>query len=133
MICAETLKILCVDDEPNILSTLRRFFRKDNYQILTAGSATEALMQLEDHAQVALIISDFRMPGANGIEFLKNVKIQYPQTVGILLTGYADLIMVEEALDLRVIYRHVKKPWKREELRVAVNDALGHYLENRCS
>lgn len=120
----ERIKILCVDDEPNILRTLQRFFRKDGFQVLTAASAAEAMLVLKEQGPVQVIISDFRMPGLNGVEFLKRVKLSCPATVGILLSGFSDLPMVAAAIDEQCVYRQLAKPWDREEMRQTVAEAL---------
>ncbi|WP_240538408.1 EAL domain-containing protein [Rhodoferax sp. PAMC 29310] len=82
--------ILVVDDEPNIVSSLKRLFRKDGHQILTAGSGPEGLDVLSKH-KVDIIISDQRMPGMTGVEFLRAAKVNYPDTIRIVLSGYTEL------------------------------------------
>jgi len=118
------IRILCVDDEPYILTTLQRFFRKDNYEILLAASAQQGLSLLKEQGPVHIVLSDYRMPGLNGVEFLLQVHQLWPRTVGILLSGYADLSVVTSAMELDFIFRHLPKPWSRAELRAAINDAL---------
>ena len=82
--------ILCVDDEPNILSALRRLFRPKGYKVLVAESG-KAGLELLQNEQVDLVISDMRMPEMDGAQFLEHVRAQWPETVRILLTGYADV------------------------------------------
>lgn len=118
------IRILCVDDEPYILSTLQRFFRKDDFEILVANSAENGLNLLKEKGPVNIVVSDYRMPGLNGVEFLLQIKQLWPQTVGILLSGYADLANVTSAMQLDFIFRHLPKPWSRTELRKAITDAL---------
>lgn len=120
----KSVRILCVDDEPYILSTLQRFFRKDNFEILVANSAENGLNLLKERGPVNIVVSDYRMPGLNGVEFLLQVHQIWPQTVGILLSGYADLTNVTSAMELDFIYRYLPKPWSRTELREAIKDAL---------
>jgi two-component system probable response regulator PhcQ len=126
-------KILIVDDEENILNSLKRLFRKEPYEILTAGSGEEGLKIL-DHQQVDLIVSDLKMPEMNGIEFLKKAKEKNPVPLRIMLTGHADLKSVIAAIDQGEIYRFLLKPWDDEELKMTVRQALDYYhlwKENR--
>jgi DNA-binding NtrC family response regulator len=118
-------KIMIVDDEPANLRTLERLFRSD-YQVVTAPSGAEALALLEHH-DVALLISDQRMPAMTGIELMmKTVGIR-PQMVKILLTGYTDVSALIEALNSGLVYRYLTKPWNNDELRLTVSRALEHY------
>src|SRR6267142_1647782 len=118
-------KIMIVDDEPVNLRTLERLFRQD-YQVVTAQSGAEALTLLEQH-DVALLISDQRMPEMTGIELMKNTVALRPQMVRILLTGYTDVSALIEAINCGLVYRYLTKPWNNDELRVAVSRALEHY------
>lgn len=123
-----TVKILCVDDEPNMLKTLQRSLRKDGFKILVADSAQKGLDILRESGPVQVIISDFRMPGINGVNFLREVHRCWPETVGILVSGFADLPVVTSALDECFIFRHISKPWGRNELKDAIDAALDHHL-----
>ncbi len=118
------MRILCVDDEPYILTTLQRFFRKDNFEVLFASSAEKGLRLLQEQGPMHIILSDYRMTGLNGVEFLQQVHQLWPQTVGILLSGYADESVVASAMSEDCVFRHISKPWTREELRGAIDDAL---------
>ena len=126
--------VLLVDDEPNILSALRRVLRRDGYEILTAQSGEEAL-EILAHQTVMVILSDQRMPNMTGTEFLSRVKILHPRTVRIILSGYADLNSITEAINKGEIYKFRTKPWDDEELRNDVREAFIHYeaLERRKS
>ena len=118
-------KIMIVDDEPANLRTLERLFRSD-YQVVTAPSGAEALALLDQH-DVALLISDQRMPAMTGIELMiKTVAIR-PQMVKILLTGYTDVGALIEALNSGLVYRYLTKPWNNDDLRLTVSRALEHY------
>jgi two-component system probable response regulator PhcQ len=126
-------KILIVDDEENILNSLKRLFRKEPYEILTAISGEEGLKILDDH-QVDLIISDLKMPEMSGIEFLKKAKQKNPVPLRIMLTGHADLKSIIEAIDQGEIYRFLLKPWDDEEMKMTIKQALDYYYlrkENR--
>jgi len=118
-------KIMIVDDEPVNLRTLERLFRRD-YQVVTAQSGAEALTLLQDH-DVALLISDQRMPEMTGIELMKNTVTLRPQMVKLLLTGYTDVSALIEAINCGLVYRYLTKPWNNEDLRLAVTRGLEHY------
>lgn len=120
-----TYKILIVDDEPANLRLMERLFRRD-YQVVTALSGKEALELLKQH-DVALIISDQRMPGMTGIEFLKSAAELRRQTVRIILTGYTDVNALVEAINSGVVYKYVTKPWLNEDLQQTVKRGLENY------
>lgn len=116
-------KLLFVDDEQNILSALRRLFRPAGYDICVAGSAEEGLQILENQ-HIDLVVSDMRMPQMDGAEFLKRVAKTWPDTVRILLTGYADLSSTIAAINDGHIYRYVSKPWEDSDLKLTVQHAM---------
>ncbi len=123
----EGIKILCVDDEQNVLNALRRLFLDNDYAIFSAASGQEGLNILaQEHAQI--IISDYRMPGMNGVEFLKEVCKLRPDTVRIVLSGYADAAAIVSAVNEGQIYKFVPKPWNDDELRVTVANAVERYF-----
>jgi two-component system NtrC family sensor kinase len=127
----EPIRILCVDDEAFMLSSLRRFFLDDDFEILTAASAREGLAVMRRHAPVQLILSDYRMPEENGLEFLRQVAGAWPDTVGMILSGYADLSAVSRALENREVFRFIAKPWEVAELKTAIAEALAFYRDRR--
>lgn len=116
-------RILCVDDEANILSSLRRLFRQNGFSISIAPSGAEGLKFLETET-FDLVISDMRMPEMDGARFLEQVFLRYPETVRILLTGYADISSTIEAVNKGQIYRYVSKPWNDMDLLHTVRQAL---------
>lgn len=116
-------RLLCVDDEPNILSALRRLFRPHGYDVTLAGSAAEGLALLGEQA-VDLVISDMRMPEMSGAQFLEQVHLRWPDTMRILLTGYADIASTIDAVNKGQIFRYVSKPWSDEDLLLTVRQAL---------
>ena len=120
-----TYKIMIVDDEPANVRTLERLFRPI-YQVITAASGAEALASLEQH-DVALMISDQRMPLMTGIELMTKTVAIRPQMVKILLTGYTDVGAIIEALNSGLVYRYLTKPWNNDDLRTTVTRALEHY------
>ncbi|WP_035056499.1 HD domain-containing phosphohydrolase [Andreprevotia chitinilytica] len=115
--------ILCVDDEVNILSALRRLFRSSGYRILIAEGGAAGLEVLANE-KVDLIISDMRMPGMSGAEFLSAALERWPDIVRILLTGYADIQSTIEAINRARISRYVSKPWDDAEMLRIVDEAL---------
>lgn len=123
----EMIKILCVDDEKNVLKSLRRLFMdEDNYDIMIAESGEAGLEILEEEGDVQLVVSDYRMPGMNGVEFLAQVYERWPETIRIVLSGFADTSAVVEAINTGQIYKFIPKPWNDEELKTAVSTALEH-------
>jgi response regulator RpfG family c-di-GMP phosphodiesterase len=118
-------KILIVDDEPANLRMLERLFRED-YEPVTAGSGAEAIEMLS-HFDVAVIISDQRMPGMTGIEFLQRAAEMRQQTVRIILTGYTDVADLVAAINSGVIYKYITKPWVNVDLMQTVQRAVEHY------
>ncbi len=115
--------LLLVDDEANILASLRRLFRPLGYKVLTAESGAAGLGVLEQEA-VDLVISDMRMPQMDGAQFLARVAERWPQVVRILLTGYADLSSTVDAINKGHIYGYFSKPWEDNEIKLAVQHAL---------
>lgn len=122
--CAHT--ILCVDDEINILHSVKRLLRKENYQILTASSATEALKILETNP-VHLLLADQRMPGMNGTELLAVVKERYPDAIRIILSGYTDVDSITESINKGHVYKFFLKPWEDQNLKLEIQKALDQY------
>lgn len=122
-------KILIVDDEPANLRVLDRLFRSQ-YEVLTAPSGADAFELLQHH-DVALLITDQRMPEMTGIELLKKTVPLRPRMVRIILTGYTDVDALVEAINCGHVYRYVSKPWNNDELRLTVKRALEHYETNK--
>ncbi len=118
-------KIMVVDDEPANLRLLERLFRND-YEIVLAESGAEALRLLQQH-DVALILTDQRMPDMNGIELLQRTASLRPHMVRIILTGYTDIDTLVEAINSGLVYKYVTKPWNNEELRLTISRAVEHY------
>lgn len=115
--------ILCVDDEPSILSALRRLFRAHGFQVLAAESGQAGLALLE-HEAVDLVISDMRMPGMDGVVFLEHVRQRWPDILRLLLTGYADITSIMGAINRGEIYRYIAKPWDDNDIILIVQGAL---------
>ncbi|MDT5121736.1 MAG: hypothetical protein QOC96_1218 [Acidobacteriota bacterium] len=122
-------KIMIVDDEPANLRLLERLFRRD-YQVIPAASGEEALELLGQH-DVALLITDQRMPGMTGIELLQRTVSLRPHMVRIIITGYTDVGVLVEAINCGHVYKYVTKPWDNTALRLTVERALEHYETNK--
>lgn len=120
-----TRTLLLVDDEQNILAALKRLLRRDGYQILAASSGQEGLDLLAQN-EVDVIVSDQRMPGMTGVEFLRTAKGLYPNTVRIVLSGYTELQSVTDAVNEGAIYKFLTKPWDDELLRGHIEEAFRH-------
>lgn len=118
--------ILLVDDEENITASLVRLLCQDGYRVLTANGADAALELLASN-KVGVILTDQRMPKMTGVELLSRVKDLYPETVRMVLSGYADLTSVTEAVNQGAIYKFLTKPWNNEMLRANVHEAFMHY------
>lgn len=121
---SENVKILCVDDERNVLRALERIFLDDDYEILIANSGEEGLETLRENPGVQVVISDYRMPGMNGVDFLRQVCNQCPETIRIVLSGYADTAAVVAAINEGQIYKFIPKPWNDDELRQTIGTAI---------
>jgi len=116
-------RVLCVDDEANILSALRRLFRPCGYVVTVAASGEEGLAIL-DQAPFDLVISDMRMPGMSGAQFLEEVSTRWPDTMRLLLTGYADIDSTIDAVNTGPMFHYVSKPWDDKALLLIVRHAL---------
>jgi len=124
---AKKINILYVDDEENNLLSFKATFRIKHH-VLTALSGGEALKILANN-QVDIIITDQRMPEMTGVTFLEKVLENFPDPMRILLTGYADMSAVVDAVNKGKIFHYVTKPWNEEELELTINRAYAKYLE----
>lgn len=122
--------ILLVDDEENILNSLRRVLRTEPYRVQIANGGEQALEILRQQP-VDLVISDARMPGMDGATLLAEVQKHWPESMRILLTGYADINTTIRAINQGQIYRYISKPWEDEELRLSVRQALAFQHSER--
>jgi len=121
-----TNRLLLVDDEENILRSIKRVLRRGNWQVETASDGQQALEVFRTF-QPAVVISDFRMPGMNGVEFLSRVKELAPKTQRIMLTGHADQQAIEEAINRSEIFRFISKPWNDQQLVLTVTSAFEQF------
>ena len=124
-----TYKLLIVDDEMPNIRLLERLFQHD-YHCLTASSGEDAMSLLDQH-EVAVIITDQRMPQMTGIELLKRSADRRPHMVRILLTGYTDLDALVEAVNCGLVYMYVSKPWNNDDLKLRVGRAVEAYENNK--
>ena len=115
--------LLLVDDEEAILSSLRRLFRRDGYHLLTATSGAQGLALLAQQS-VDVILSDQRMPGMTGIDFMREARRRHPHTVRMTLSGYTDLESIIEAVNEGAVYKFLTKPWDDDLLRSHVSQAF---------
>ena len=117
--------VLYVDDEVNNLNSFKASFRRD-FEIYTASSAKEGRKILDSH-EIGVIITDQRMPGMTGIEFLESILPVYPDTIRILLTGFSDINAVMDAINRGQVYKYLVKPWQNDELKMYIENALEIY------
>ena len=117
--------LLLVDDEENIVSALKRLLRRDGYHVVTASNGPQGLQRLAEH-EVDVILSDQRMPGMTGVEFLRRAKELYPDTVRMVLSGYTELTSITDAINEGSIYKFLTKPWDDERLRMHIEEAFKH-------
>lgn len=123
------IDILYVDDEENNLVSFKATFRL-KYNVVIASSA-DAAMKILDTKSVEIIITDQRMPNMTGIEFLEKVIVKYPDPVRILLTGYADMSAVIDAVNKGKIFHYLSKPWKEQELDETIKKAYEVFKANK--
>ena len=120
--------VLFVDDEVSILNTLKRLLRNEEYNLLTAASAQEGL-ELLSQQPVDIVISDMRMPGVSGTEFLEKVKDKYPAIKRMIMSGYADLESVVSAINQGNISQFISKPWNNDALKQIVLNHLPNHQD----
>lgn len=120
------IKIIYVDDEENNLISFKATFRL-KYDILTAISAADAIKLLDQHPDIAVIITDQRMPNMTGVEFLQSIIEKHPLPMRILLTGYTDINALIEAVNHGKIHYYLSKPWSEEELDKSIQEAYAQY------
>ncbi len=119
-------KILYVDDELHNLTTFKETFRKE-YEVFTALSGDEGLNILRKEKDIALIITDQRMPHMTGVQFLEKTIPEFPDTIRMILTGFTDIEALIDAINTGRVYRYITKPWDENELRITLKRALEAY------
>jgi response regulator RpfG family c-di-GMP phosphodiesterase len=123
------INILYVDDEMNNLMSFKAAFRI-SYNVFTAISAKEA-MKILDSNDINIIITDQRMPDMTGVEFLESILDKHPDPIRLLLTGYADMNAVVDAINKGKIFHYLTKPWNEEELEMTIKRAYDVYLQRK--
>ena len=119
-------RVLFVDDDREVLKSFKRLFHREGLEVMTAEDSVQALELLKRYP-VQLVVSDQRMPGTNGIEFLSQVRERYPEVIRVLLTGYADLDAATGAINRGQVFRFLQKPWDDVDLRDTVYRALAYH------
>ncbi len=125
--------ILAVDDEKPILNSLKRSLRKEPYKLFTAESGAEGLEILATN-EIQMVISDQRMPNMSGTEFLSQVKNLYPDTIRVVLSGYAEAEAIVDSINRGEVFRFIGKPWEEDDLKAIIKQGLAHYnlvVQNR--
>lgn len=127
-----SINVLYVDDEVYNLTAFRAGFRR-SFNIFTAESAVKGreILETED---IHVIVTDQRMPVMTGIEFLESIIPEFPDPIRILLTGYADINAVIDAINKGQVYKYIQKPWTDDDLRINIEKAYEIYSlrkENR--
>src|SRR5512135_3139231 len=118
--------VLVVDDDEHVRRSLRRVLRRTGARFLEAPEAVTAL-EILAREPVHVVVSDYRMPGMDGVEFLRLVKERYPATQRVLLTGQADTSAIDEAVNRSEIFRFIWKPWDESHLLLTVQDAIDQF------
>lgn len=129
---ANESRILLVDDEPNVLRSLLRILR--DFEVTTFSSGEDALSAARE-TPFDVVISDYRMPGMNGVEFLIFFRAIQPDAIRMILTGYADLNGIQQAINDAGVFRFINKPWNPLEVVNAISRGLEHrniLMENRA-
>lgn len=121
------VRVLFVDDEENILGSLKRLMMDEEFEVLTADSGEKALKVLDNAEDVALIVSDQRMPGMTGADFLAQARVIAPEALRIMLTGYADINATIDAINKGGAYRYISKPWNDDEFLHTIRDGVQKY------
>jgi CheY-like chemotaxis protein len=119
-------KVLCVDDEPRVLDSLRRHLQ-DTYEVLTAASGAAGLDVLKQHRDVAVVVSDMRMPEMDGATFLRHTRVLRPSSVRVLLTGQADMSAAIKAINEGQIFRFLTKPCAPDQFLSVIGEAIRQY------
>ncbi len=119
-------RLLIVDDEDAILETMTYTF-EDDYEVLTANDPRRGLELLDKHTPIAVVITDQRMPGMTGVEFLTRVFEKHPTTTRIILTGFADMEAILQAINDGHVYAYISKPWEPDQLKQVVRRAMEYH------
>ncbi len=124
-----TLTVLVVDDDQGILHAVERTLRSLPVNVLMADSPAKAIGILNE-TQIAVVLSDYMMPGMNGLEFLSLVRNRWPDTVGVMMTACDDIRVAADAVNKRLVFAFITKPWETKALRQSLMDAVEKYRNN---
>lgn len=128
MVTYENYKVLIVDDELDILKSLNRDLRKEPYEVLFANTGEQALKFFETESDIAVVVTDMRMPGMNGLQLLERINALSPYIVKIVLTGYTQLPQILATVNKVDIFKFLTKPWDLEnELKVYIKEGIEQY------
>jgi signal transduction histidine kinase len=125
----EKIKILYIDDEANNLVGFKASFRVD-YNVFVANNTVEALEHLNKHPDMRAIFCDQRMPDKTGVQFFEEIRADFPHPIRMLLTGYADIESVIDAINRGNVFRYIKKPWTDADIKTAIEEANKFYMAN---
>jgi DNA-binding NtrC family response regulator len=117
--------ILVVDDEPEMLISVRNLLRRE-FDVHTAASGAEGIQILQEH-EIHLVMTDQRMPEMSGVELLRRVKSEHPGAMRLIFTGFADIRAVVDAINQGNVFRYITKPWEPEDLLAALREAGARY------
>ncbi|MFH1678710.1 MAG: response regulator [Candidatus Omnitrophota bacterium] len=118
------MKLMIIDDEKVILDSFQRGLNGEGYEIIKAFNSKDALNKIKMQPDIKIVVSDIKMPGIDGMDFLKIIKREYPYIIRIVLTGYADVDNAIAAVNQAQVYRFITKPWDVTELRIVLRLAL---------
>ena len=118
--------VLFLDDDQQVLLAITRMFADESYVVAVASNVDEALGIIAS-GTIKVVLSDQRMPGMSGIEFLRKIKMEHPDIVRILFTAYADLFAAEQAINISEVFRFINKPWHQDELKAAIVGGIQHF------
>jgi two-component system, sensor histidine kinase and response regulator len=123
----DKIKVLYIDDEQNNLVSFKASFRFD-YNVYIANNTDEAISHLRQNPDISVILSDQKMPDKTGVEFFEEIRKEFPNPVRILITGYADIESVINAINRGHVFRYIKKPWSEEDIRSSIDQAHKFYI-----
>jgi DNA-binding NtrC family response regulator len=129
---SEAAAILVVDDDPTVPAALKRAMRTTGVEVLSASGGAEALGVLAQRAgSIGVVVSDYAMPGVNGADLLRAVRVRWPNIIRVLLTGGADLAAASRTVNEAQVWRLLVKPWQAREMRETLVEALQEYHQRR--
>ncbi len=114
--------ILIVDDDKNLLQSIKRALRKEGYSLHFATGAKAALKTI-NNTHIDMVISDYKMPGINGLHFLQELKESNPEILTIMMTGVEDVKIAARAINEAGVYKFIIKPWSNEDLKITIRRA----------